>query len=113
MFQLTLGMKVLTSPLVSIISPQPAPAGEAVEQSTGLFDSQSNMFLTFMIFLCGIYGVAVLAGLSYQYLIFIPGKKKGKEIHFFGVKIERMRSAKLYKLEIINTSLRHFIISST
>ncbi|KAJ7353834.1 hypothetical protein OS493_032109 [Desmophyllum pertusum] len=54
----------------------PAPAGDSVEQSTGLFDSQSDMFITFMIFLCGIYGVAVLAGLSYQYLIFIPGKKK-------------------------------------
>ncbi|KAJ7359064.1 hypothetical protein OS493_019976 [Desmophyllum pertusum] len=54
----------------------PAPADKTVEQSTGLFDSQSDMFLTVMIFLCGTLGVAVLAGLSYQYLIFVPRKKK-------------------------------------
>ena len=63
--------------LILIVSQPPAP-DEEVEQSTGLFDGSSDMFLMALMSLLAILGVAVMAGLVYQYLIFVPRKKKGK-----------------------------------
>ena len=61
-----------------LVFPQPAAPDEDVEESTGLFDGTSRMFFTAMMSLLGILGVTVMAGLAYQYLVFVPEGKKGK-----------------------------------
>ena len=61
-----------------LIFSQPAATNEEVEESTGLFDSSSDMFFTALVFLLGFLGVAVIAGLTYQYWMFVPQRKKGK-----------------------------------
>jgi len=48
-----------------------------VDESTGLFDSSSQMFLVSVASLLGLLGVAVLAGLCYQFFIYIPRENKG------------------------------------
>ena len=58
--------------------PQAPAQDAAVEQSTGLFDSSSDMFRMAIVSLVAIFGVATLVGVAYQYLIFIPCGNKGK-----------------------------------
>ena len=54
-----------------------------MEQSTGLFDGSSDMFLIAMASLIGMLGVAVIVGLIYHYKIFVPLENKGKGITLF------------------------------
>ena len=54
-----------------------------MEQSTGLFDGSSDMFLIAMASLIGMLGVAVIVGLIYHYKIFVPLENKGKGIALF------------------------------
>ncbi|XP_066030883.1 uncharacterized protein [Pocillopora verrucosa] len=54
----------------------PASSDEDVEQSTGLFDGSSDMFLIAMASLIGMLGVAVIVGLIYHYKIFVPLENK-------------------------------------
>jgi len=58
--------------------PQPSDGG--IKESTGLFDSHSEYFLMATASALGLLCLAILAGLSYQYLIFVPRKKKGMGI---------------------------------
>ena len=60
--------------------PQAPASGVEVDQSTGLFDSSSNMFRMSMISLVGVLGVAISIGLAYHYVIFVPQRKKGKGV---------------------------------
>ena len=55
--------------------PQPSDGG--IKESTGLFDSHSEIFLVATASVLGLLCLAILAGLSYQYLIFVPRKRKG------------------------------------
>ena len=56
-----------------------APTSDAkVDQSTGLFDSSSDMFRVSVIVLVGVLGVAICIGLAYHYVIFLPRRTKGK-----------------------------------
>lgn len=57
---------------------QPAAPDEEVEESTGLFDGSSEMFLVAMAVLLAFLAVAVIAGLAFHFFIFVPGRKKGK-----------------------------------
>ena len=54
-----------------------------MEQSTGLFDGSSDMFLIAMASLIGMLGVAIIVGLIYHYKIFVPLENKGKGIALF------------------------------
>ena len=54
-----------------------------MEQSTGLFDGSSDMFLIAMASLIGVLGVSVIVGLIYHYKIFVPLENKGKGITLF------------------------------
>ena len=65
---------------------QPAPPDEDVEQSTGLFDGSSDMFLIAMASMCGLLGVAAIAGFAYQYRTFIPQKNKGKKNYLISLR---------------------------
>ena len=68
------------------IFPQ-APASDAeVEQSTGLFDSSSDMFRMSVIALVSALGVAMCIGLTYHYVIFVPRRKKGKGVIVLAIK---------------------------
>lgn len=59
-----------------------APASDAaVEQSTGLFDSSSQMFLVSVTILCCLLGAAVMVGLCYHFFIYVPRRKKGMTIY--------------------------------
>ena len=63
-----------------------APAESAVmEQSTGLFDNTSEMFRISLVSLLAVLGVAILGGLSYHFLIYVPRRKRGKR--FFVVAV--------------------------
>ena len=56
-----------------------APAeSAAMEQSTGLFDNTSEMFRISLVSLLAVLGVAILGGLSYHFLIYVPRRKRGK-----------------------------------
>ncbi|KAL9960831.1 hypothetical protein ACROYT_G034336 [Oculina patagonica] len=81
-----------------------APASDAgVEQSTGLFDSSSEMFRMSMIFLLGILGVAVCIGLAYQYLIFVPRRNKVSE------NLSKISTSKLAYREALVTEMKEFV----
>ena len=54
-----------------------------MEQSTGLFDGSSDMFVIAMASLIGMLAVAVIVGLIYHYKIFVPLENKGKGIALF------------------------------
>ena len=54
-----------------------------MEQSTGLFDGSSDMFVIAMASLIGMLAVAVIVGLIYHYKIFVPLENKGKSIALF------------------------------
>ena len=54
-----------------------------MEQSTGLFDGSSDMFVIAMASLIGMLAVAVIVGLIYHYKIFVPLENKGKGITLF------------------------------
>ena len=54
-----------------------------MDQSTGLFDASSQMFLMSVASLFGLLGMAVIAGLSYQLFIYVPRTNKGKNITSF------------------------------
>ena len=54
-----------------------------MEQSTGLFDGSSDMFVITMASLIGMLAVAVIVGLIYHYKIFVPLENKGKGIALF------------------------------
>ncbi|XP_022801144.1 uncharacterized protein LOC111338866 [Stylophora pistillata] len=57
-----------------------APAENfAMEQSTRLFDSTSEMFRIAMASLLAVLGVALLGGLSYHFLIYLPRRKRINE----------------------------------
>lgn len=56
-----------------------------VEQSTGLFYSSSEMFLTAIASLFGLLGVVIVAGLSCHLFIYIPRRNKGKGNSFVNV----------------------------
>ena len=58
--------------------PQAPSQVAAVEKSTGLFDSSSDMFRMAIVSLVAILGVATFVGVAYQYLIFVPRTNKGK-----------------------------------
>lgn len=59
-----------------------APADNfAMEESTRLFDSTSEMFRIAMASLLAVLGVALLGGLSYHFLIFVPRIKRSKQIY--------------------------------
>ena len=63
-----------------------APAeSAAMEQSTGLFDNTSEMFRISLVSLLAVLGVAILGGLSYHFLIYVPRRKRGKR--FFVVAV--------------------------
>ena len=63
-----------------------APAESALmEQSTGLFDNTSEMFRISLVSLLAVLGVAILGGLSYHFLIYVPRRKRGKR--FFVVAV--------------------------
>ena len=63
-----------------------APAESAVmEQSTGLFDNTSEMFRISLVSLLAVLGIAILGGLSYHFLIYVPRRKRGKR--FFVVAV--------------------------
>ena len=62
---------------------QPAPPDESVELSTDLFDGSSEMFLIALASLCGMLGFAVIAGITYHYLIFIPHQRRGRTNNIF------------------------------
>ena len=63
-----------------------APAESAVmEQSTGLFDNTSEMFRISLVSLLAVLGVAILGGLSYHFMIYVPRRKRGKR--FFVVAV--------------------------
>ncbi|CAH3191318.1 unnamed protein product, partial [Porites evermanni] len=53
-------------------------ADEEVDESTGLFDSSSQMFLMLVASLAGTLIVAVAVGISYHICIYVPSKNKGK-----------------------------------
>ena len=54
-----------------------APSADAeIEQTTGLFDSSSQMFLMSITSLAALLGMAVMIGLSYQFCIYLPRKNK-------------------------------------
>lgn len=50
-----------------------------VDESTGLFDGSSQMFLMSLTSLAGTLVVAVAVGISYHICIYVPNKNKGKE----------------------------------
>ena len=54
-----------------------------MEQSTGLFDGSSDMFVIAMASLIGMLALAVIVGLIYHYKIFVPLENKGKGIALF------------------------------
>ena len=54
-----------------------------MEQSTGLFDGSSDMFVIAMASLIAMLAVAVIVGLIYHYKIFVPLENKGKGIALF------------------------------
>ena len=54
-----------------------------MEQSTGLFDGSSDMFVIAMASLIGMLAVSVIVGLIYHYKIFVPLENKGKGIALF------------------------------
>ena len=54
-----------------------------MEQSTGLFDGSSDMFVIAMASLIGMLAAAVIVGLIYHYKIFVPLENKGKGIALF------------------------------
>ena len=54
-----------------------------MEQSTGLFDGSSDMFVIAVASLIGMLAVAVIVGLIYHYKIFVPLENKGKGIALF------------------------------
>ena len=54
-----------------------------MEQSTGLFDGSSDMFVIAMASLIGMLAVAVIVGLIYHYKIFVPLENKGKGMALF------------------------------
>lgn len=57
-----------------------APAeSAAMEQSTGLFDNTSEMFRISLVSLLAVLGVAILGGLSYHFLIYVPRRKRVDE----------------------------------
>ena len=57
-----------------------APAeSAAMEKSTGLFDNTSEMFRISLVSLLAVLGVAILGGLSYHFLIYVPRRKRGKQ----------------------------------
>lgn len=58
----------------------PAPPDESVELSTDLFDGSSEMFLIALASLCGMLGFAVIAGITYHYLIFIPHQRRAEKL---------------------------------
>ena len=63
-----------------------APAESALmEQSTGLFDNTSEMFRISLVSLLAVLGVAILGGLSYHFMIYVPRRKRGKR--FFVVAV--------------------------
>ncbi|XP_022801150.1 uncharacterized protein LOC111338870 isoform X2 [Stylophora pistillata] len=58
----------------------PAPPDESVELSTDLFDGSSEMFLIALASLCGMLGFAVLGGITYHYLIFVPHQRRADKL---------------------------------
>nr|XP_058971271.1 uncharacterized protein LOC131797634 [Pocillopora verrucosa] len=54
----------------------PAPPDENVESSTDLFDGSSVMFRMALASLSGMLGLAIIAGITYHYLIFVPRQKR-------------------------------------
>ena len=62
--------------------PQAPSQDAAVEQSTGLFDSSSDMFRTAIASLLALLGLSVLIGIAYHYFIFVPRGNKGKKKSF-------------------------------
>jgi len=56
------------------------PSDGGIKESTGLFDSHSEYFLMATASALGLLCLAILAGLSYQYLIFVPRKKKDRKL---------------------------------
>ena len=66
------------SVLISCGLSQPAPPDENVESSTDLFDGSSVMFRMALASLCGMLGLAIIAGITYHNLIFVPHQKRGK-----------------------------------
>ncbi|XP_078343113.1 uncharacterized protein LOC144628876 isoform X2 [Oculina patagonica] len=81
----------------------PADPDEEVEESTGLFDGSSDMFFTAMASLLGILGVAVIAGLVYQYLIFVPGRKRVESL--------KASASQLAYKEALVAEMREFVDS--
>ncbi|KAL9960826.1 hypothetical protein ACROYT_G034331 [Oculina patagonica] len=81
----------------------PAAPDEEVEESTGLFDGSSDMFFMAMVILLAILGVAVIAGLTYQFLIFVPQTKK--------VETLKASASKFVYKEALVAEMREFVDS--